>query len=62
MYEYVIITQGTDSLKLIDSVDECGGQCSPSGPTNKLLGCSDTVTSDGSTIPDLKTACNLGCQ
>jgi hypothetical protein len=54
----VIITQGTDALKLIDSVDGCGGQCDPSGPTNKLQRCTDTVARDGSTIPGLKTICD----
>lgn len=57
-YEYVITTLGTDALKLTDSVDGCGGQCDPSGPTNKLPGCTDTLAKDGSTIPGLKTICN----
>jgi hypothetical protein len=57
-YDYEITVQGIDTLKVTDSVDGCGGQCDPNGPTNKLPGCTDTIASDGSTIPGLKTICD----
>ena len=57
-YEYVITTQGTDSLKLTDSVDGCGGQCDPNGPTNKHPGMHRHRGQRRSTIPGLKTICD----
>jgi hypothetical protein len=42
-YDYEITVVGTDALTLTDSVDGCGGLCSPTGATNKLPACVDPV-------------------
>ena len=43
-YTYTITVQGVDKLTLTDSVDGCGGLCSPDGPTNKLPACTGNFT------------------
>ena len=52
-YDYQITVQGVDKLTLTDSVDGCGGLCSPDGPTNKLPACTGNFTP-----PSLQASCD----
>lgn len=53
-YNYEITVQGVDKLTLTDSVDGCGGLCSPDGPTNKLPACTGNFTP-----PSLQASCDV---
>jgi len=52
-HTYEITVKGRDAITLTDSVDGCGGLCSPDGPTNKLPACTGNFTP-----PSLQASCD----